>query len=319
MTNEVANDVGNNWYVLLHGLELSEPAYHIASGLTLCSLESPLTVFDLAAAGSVGFREWATLEPFLNGCHSEVESALDASVTPGYDTLNRAWLMSALLTLRGFSRHVPLACNSYSWRLIAGHQERAKGQFHEQFREEGVDAAVYRPKRQLPPFKGQLLDYHLRLLADRGARRDTFDADDAEWVKVSFNPFNRLAADSDKFRFALEAAVDWRYAKDARSAISRLWSGIEAIFGVSSELVFRISLYASSLLEPRGTERKNRFNAIKKLYGQRSKAVHGEPLSAGQLAEAMNDSYQLLRGVLLQIVANGRAPTDEDLDEAVFG
>lgn len=83
--------------------------------------------------------------------------------------------------------------------------------------------------------------------------------------------------------------------------------------------MFRISLYASSLLEPRGSERKSRFNAIKKLYGQRSKAVHGEPLSAEQLTEAMNDSYQLLRRVLLRIVTNGRVPTDEDLDEAVFG
>lgn len=63
-----------------------------------------------------------------------------------------------------------------------------------------------------PPINGassqRLLDYHLGLLADESARCDKFNAEDADWVRVNFDPFNRLAADSDKFRFALEAAVD---------------------------------------------------------------------------------------------------------------
>ena len=123
MTRAVPSEAESNWHVLLYGLKLEAPDVSVASGLSLCSLKSELTVFDLAAAGSVGFREWATIEPFAAGCRSEIESALDASVTPGYDTLNRAWLVSAMLTLRGFSGHVPLACSSYSWSVVAGHQE----------------------------------------------------------------------------------------------------------------------------------------------------------------------------------------------------
>src|ERR1700751_1643587 len=90
-----------NWYVLAFGLPVSVSPLTVASGLTVKALASPLSVFDLAAAGAVGFREWAVLEPLAAGCASEIESAADAAITPGYDALNRAWLVSALLKLRG--------------------------------------------------------------------------------------------------------------------------------------------------------------------------------------------------------------------------
>jgi hypothetical protein len=47
----------------------------------------PLSVFDLAAAGAVGFREWAMLEPLAAACTSGIESAADAATLPGYDAL----------------------------------------------------------------------------------------------------------------------------------------------------------------------------------------------------------------------------------------
>ena len=308
-----------NWSVLIYGLSLEASPLNLASGLALKNLESRLTVFDLAAAGAAGFRQWAVLEPFAPACRCEIESALDAAVMPGYDTLNRAWLVSALLTLRGFGTHIGLACSSYSWSVIAGHQERTSHVFHKQLAEEGVDAAVHASQRELPPFRGGLLDYHLRLMVEKDARHGPVTQEDASWIRQHFETFNNLASESEQFRFALEAAVDWRYGKDPRAAIARIWSGIEAIFGITSELVFRISLLASAVLTPRGADRKQRFDAIKKLYGVRSKAVHGERLSSDLLSQAMNDSYQLLRDLLLLTVEKGRPLSDNDFDAAVFG
>lgn len=308
-----------NWNILIYGLQLEVSPLHLASGLTLKNLESRLTVSDLAAAGAAGFRQWAVLEPFAPACRCEIESALDAAVRPGYDTLNRAWLVSALLTLRGFGTHIGLACSTYSWNVIAGHQERTSHVFHKQLAEEGVDAAVHTSRRELPPFSGGLLDYHLRLMLDKDVRHAPITQQDASWIEKHFETFNSLAAESEQFRFALEAAVDWRYSKDPRAAIARIWSGIEAIFGITSELVFRISLLSSALLTPRGAERKQRFDTIKKLYGVRSKAVHGERLSADALSEAMNDSYRLLRDLLLFTVEKGQPLSDDDFDGAVFG
>jgi hypothetical protein len=263
-------------------------------------------VFDLAAAGAAGFREWAVLEPVSRICACEIETAKDSDVVPGYDTLNRAWLASALLVLRGFSRHLGVACSSYSWNKIAGHQERTSHVFREQLRAEGVHAAVYESRRDLPPFQGSLLDFHTKLLIDRDSRNDSVTEEDATWIHTHFNTFNQLASESDAFRLALEAAIDWRYSKEPRLAVGRLWSGI------------RLSILCASLLEERGERRKARFQAVKKLYGLRSKAVHGEALSQEQLVSAMNDSYRRLRELLLTI-EKGHVLTVNDFDEALFG
>ena len=308
-----------NWYVLVMGLPRPEAPLTLAPGLTLVPLESPLSVFDLGAAGAVGFREWAMLEPVSRLCTCEIETAKDSDVSPGYDALNRAWLASALLVLRGFSRHLGIACSSYSWSLIAGHQKRSAAAFQEQVVEEGIDAAIYRPKRDLPPFRGNILDFHARFLVDGDARTDSVSSDDAAWSAKHFETFNRLASKSEPFRLALEAAIDWRFAKEPRLAVGRLWSGIEAVFGVTSELVYRISILCASLLEERGKPRKARFEAVKKLYSLRSKAVHGEPLPQERLVSAMNDSNRLLRELLLLTIERGHVLGPEDFADALFG
>jgi len=217
------------------------------------------------------------LEPISRLCTCEIETAKDSDVTPGYDALNRAWLASALLVLRGFSRHLGIACSSYSWSLIAGHQKRS------------------------------------------AARTDPVSSDDAAWSAKHFETFNRLASKSEPFRLALEAAIDWRFAKEPRLAVGRLWSGIEAVFGVTSELVYRISILCASLLEERGKPRKARFEAVKKLYSLRSKAVHGDSLPQEQLVSAMNDSTRLLRELLLLTIERGHVLGAEDFDDALFG
>jgi hypothetical protein len=308
-----------NWYVLVSGLPAPEAALTLAPGLSLVPLDSPLSVFDLAAAGAVGFREWAVLEPVSPACTCEIETAKDSDVTPGYDTLNRAWLASALLVLRGFSRHLGVACSSYSWNLIAGHQKRTSHIFQEQALREGVEAAIYKPTRDLPPFKGNLLDFHARFLVDRDARTDPVSRNDAAWISAHFETFNRLASESEAFRLALEAAIDWRYAKDPRVAVGRIWSGIEAVFGITCELLYRISGLCASLLEERGQRRKARFQAVKRLYGLRSKAVHGESLPQEQLVSAMNDSNRLLRELLLLTIERGHVLGADDFDDALFG
>lgn len=259
-----------NWYILIWNLDIEESSLKLGSGVSIRRLDYHISVFDLAAAGAAGFREWAMLEPFLQRCVCEIETAQDAAIKPGYDILNRAWLASALIKLKGFNAHLPLACNPYSWNFIAGHQERTKGIFKEELEEKGVESAINSPERALPSFKGQLLEVHTRLLAPENAKT-ILTKEDADWINDNYEIFNSLAAKSEGFRFALSAAVNWQYASGPRMAIAQLWSGIEALFGISSELVYRISLQIASLLEERGIARQDRFNQVRKLYGARSK------------------------------------------------
>ena len=90
------------------------------------------------------------------------------------------------------------------------------------------------------------------------------------------------------------------------------------MFGINSELVYRISLYAACLLAVRGDARKQKFEEVKKLYGLRSKVVHGEKLSDDKIAQAMSDSFHLLRDLLLLAVHKGHPIMSDDIDEAVF-
>lgn len=300
------------WHVLVCGLSLADNSFDLGSSIVINRLLFPLSVFDLAALGAAGFREWATLEPLAPAATAEIVSLTDAAVLPGYDALNKCWLASALLVLRGFARHICPAASAYSWNLIAGHQKQTSHLFVQQLKEEGVEKAVYESRRALPAFQGGLLDYHLKILIPDKIRNDAFDAKEAAWIAKHFEIFNRLATEDERFRFALEASIDWRYSKDVRSALARIWSGIESLFNINTELVYRISLLAATVWAPRGQERINAFRDIKNLYGIRSKAVHGEPLTEDKLLKGLHGSFELLRHLILDAITLGRVRSEDD-------
>jgi hypothetical protein len=307
------------WHVLVCNLPLAEESFDLGSSLTLRRLVTPLSIFDLAAVGAVGFRQWATLEPLVASATAEIWSPTNAAEKPGYDALNKCWLISALLVLRGFARHICPACSGYSWNLIAGHQKASAPTFRRQLAEQGVEKAVFEPSAALPRFQGGLLDYHLQLLIPRETRTTPFDASEATWISDNFERFNQLASDDDRFRFALEAATDWRYAKDPRAAIARIWAGVESLLAINSELVYRVSLYTATAIAPRGPDRLSAFKKIKRLYGVRSKAVHGEPIDQEKLLHGLHDSFDVLRTLLIDAIQRGSVRTEEDFAGELLG
>jgi len=308
-----------NWYILLHGIELESDVMQLAPGLSLVKLNEELTVFDLAAAGSVGMWGWSMLEPFASGCKCEMESAADASKSPGYDALGRAWLASAMLTLLGFGQHRALAASAYPWSVIAGHQKRTAGQFREQLIEEWVESAVNRPRRELPRFKGRVLESDFKMLFVQEVKEPIVTQAECDWIRDNFDKFDDLAAKSKAFNFGLMAAVEWRHLGNFRAAMAMIWSGIEAVIDVQSELAYRLSVVAASLLCGRGEERIKKYRLIRDLYSLRSKAVHGEELDEPEMAVGVAESFQLLRALLVRQVERGKVFTREDMNEAVLG
>ncbi len=288
-------------HILVYGLELECPSIVVNDSVRLNKLLQPLTVSDLAGAGQAGFRGWTAIAPFASGCKCEIESLEAAEVNPISDGISNAFLLSCALNLMDYSSHVPLASSNYSWNTIAGH------------RKEGDDNP---PK--LPDFTGQLVDYYINVMVPKGSL-NKISENDISWLQTHFDSLSAIVRQSDPFRFALEASIDWRYAKNIRSAIARLWSGIEALYGLHTELVYRISFYSASLLAQRGEARIEKFKQVKNLYGKRSKAVHGGKLSDEALVQAANDSFRLLRDLLKRSIEIGHALTEDDLNEAMFG
>lgn len=301
------------WHVLVCGLCMSGDYFDLGSSLTLRRLSRSLSAFDLAAAGAAGFRQWAVLEPLAPMATGEIVSPVLTATAPGYDALNLCWLVSSLLVMRGFAHHLCPAVSGYSWNLIAGHQQQTSNAFRKQLADDGVEKAVFEPRKTLPPFKGGLLDFHLSVLVANDASERVLDAPEAAWIAAHLSKFNQLASTDERFRFALEAAVDWRYSKDPRAAISRLWAGIESLFGISAELVYRLSLFGSVGLAPRGEVRLQAFRRIKAAYSIRSKAVHGGALDTQKLGNGMVESFEILRSLLLHCVLRGSVPTEDDL------
>ena len=299
-------------YVLVVGLTMEESEYDLGESVLIRRLEKPLTVFDLAAAGTAGFKEWALLEPMVQSATIEIVSSESEAKKPGFDALNKCWLASALMVLRGLNRHICPAVSRYSWNTIAGFQLRNADSFKQQMREEGPKSAVYNPRKKLPPFEGNLLDYHLKKLVTVKNKDQVLDSNEVKWIQKNIKIFNNLAAKSEKFNFGLQAAVDWRYSKDARTAISRLWSGIESILGINQELSFRISLFSSAIMSERGQERVAMYKDIKSLYDLRSKAVHGTHIKEEALLKGVGGSYELLRKLLLDAVSNGSIRTADE-------
>jgi len=303
-----------NWYILCCNLRITKDDVALAPGIILRRLLKPLSVFDLAALGAVGFREWAMLEPFLPLATTEIVSDKDSDVTSGFDILNRAWLASVLLTLRGYTKHLPLACCSQSWEKAKKIRQAVSEGL---LTDIGIKANENLPEKRRPHY--QILDFHRKLVLNENCKDSEISDDDIDWIYTNYDKFNRLCAESERFYFSLKAAVDWRFSENIRTAISRIWAGIESILELKSETVYRLSIITSALLKSRGCERIDFYKKIKKLYDVRSKAVHGARISDKKLHRALDDSFDILSSILVLCIERGKTLDNEDFEQALLG
>ncbi|MGD0005276.1 MAG: hypothetical protein ABSE06_13720 [Anaerolineaceae bacterium] len=136
--------------------------------------------------------------------------------------------------------------------------------------------------------------------------------EDIAWINEYFSNARNLLEQS-KFLNAVHCLATYHWHTLPNAQLALLWSGIEGLFDINSELVFRLSLYIARFLEVDNEEiKKMTFNNVKKLYNQRSAAVHG----AGKIADpnkSVDDSAQLLRKLILQCINNNNLPIIDDL------
>ena len=288
------------WYILGYGIEIESHEIEIRPNLRIKKINSEISIFDLAAIGAKGFREWTLLERLSSFYSFEIES-IDDGINSGYDVLNRAWLLNTLLVLKMKLKANCVACSSYSWNEVAGFQKRSSEN-----------------NLTLAPFKGHLLDFHTSIIHLPNLESLKINLSDIEWIKKYYETTNSLASVNSNFRFAIETINSWRYSKDLRSSIAIIWAAIESIIGVSSEIVFRLSLNISSILEIRGEARLNKFNQIKQLYKLRSKVVHGSELNDIQTITAIEGSFLLLCELVTYMIENNKTITDKDFENAIF-
>ncbi|MCS0131058.1 HEPN domain-containing protein [Vibrio alginolyticus] len=137
-------------------------------------------------------------------------------------------------------------------------------------------------------------------------------AEDTEWVINHFHDA-RLLLDNDKFQMAVHCLASYRWHSMPRIQMAVLWAGIEGMFGATSEIRFRISLYIARFLHPNDSDlRKEKFEQVKKLYNSRSSAVHGSK-TKGDLAQSVGVSAEILRDLIRQTVLHKALPKENEL------
>ena len=137
-------------------------------------------------------------------------------------------------------------------------------------------------------------------------------AQERRWITAHFADAQRLL-DNERFQTAAHCLATYRWHSMPRIRLAILWAGIEGIFGASSEIRFRISLYIARYLHPDdAVARKAVFDAVQKLYNTRSAAVHGSKIK-GDTAVAVEDSAKILSNLLLRCATVGSMPDANEL------
>lgn len=136
--------------------------------------------------------------------------------------------------------------------------------------------------------------------------------ENARWIESNFSTAKKLL-ENEKFTTSAHCLASYRWHTLPRVKLAVLWAGIEGMFGINSEIRFRISIYISRFLHPNNEkERKETFDLIKNLYDTRSAAVHGSKLK-GDTIKAVNQSAEILRQLIVTCIERRSLPQEADL------
>lgn len=139
------------------------------------------------------------------------------------------------------------------------------------------------------------------------------------WVESHLADIGTLM-DDERFSLAVDLSNIHRHQSRVRIGATALWTGIEALFPVTTELRFRLSLYVSALLHPQpGKDRHEAFRRIRALYDTRSKIVHGAATDEAHLISHVEEVRDILGAVLRRIVERKALPTQDELDALLLG
>lgn len=135
---------------------------------------------------------------------------------------------------------------------------------------------------------------------------------DSDWLS-EFYPDAQILLKDGSFQTAVQCLATHHWHPNPRIKMAMIWAGIEGIFGASSEIRFRLSLYMARFLSPDNeVDRRNIFEQVKKLYNVRSKAVHGGILK-GDLSLSATESAKLLNDLLIKCIETRSLPCETDL------
>ena len=149
----------------------------------------------------------------------------------------------------------------------------------------------------------KVTNYHLRGLQNPYELTE----EEAVWLETNIEKA-KLLLKAPEFLGAIHSLASYRWHPHPRARLALIWAGIEGLFKIESEIVFRLSLYVSRFLaENDESERRKIFSSVKKLYKHRSHAVHGVNIKENESGIVLQ-SRQLLNRLIHQCIIEGSIP-----------
>ncbi|KAB0565199.1 hypothetical protein C9383_02560 [Pseudomonas palleroniana] len=267
----------------ISGLSVERSNYDFSSTATLRRVECPPGEIELARGlncksllSSVARHMRSVTHELAIACHGEMFNQQNMNL--GW------WIISALRTRSQVDILVP-AVADISWDVIAA-----------------VEADVCKVKLLEDVPAARRLDSQAALSVEA-----------LDWVSTQLMSWINLL-EQPAFRLAVDAMTTHHHHANLRMSAAALWSGFEALFGVSSELRFRLALLAAAYLEDRGTARVSLYRRIKKLYDYRSKAVHGGVTTDEMLVEHIIEVRCLLSRLLCRMTEQCHQPSTDEFE-----
>ena len=155
----------------------------------------------------------------------------------------------------------------------------------------------------------EVTNYHMRGLIETPY---LVTKDDADWIEHNFANAKSLLG-NNPFSTAVHSMATYRWHSMPRIQLAILWTGIEALFDVSNELNFRISLHVSKFLANDNLdEMKKTFDDTKNLYKARSSAVHGSNIR-GDSNSLVDKSASILNKLIKKCISINSLPNVNEL------
>jgi hypothetical protein len=279
MTSVIASADSEIAYIAGHGILVPEE-FALAPGITIRP-NPPHFDLQVVADGCGTLSEYAVVLAMMEFASFYLEIQEEAG---GKELAAKTWNSLWLFPLLSIACQCP-STSLYSW---SGSQK--------------VSFAVATP--------------HTALRAPEAPIRAS--GDQLAWARTNLPSFEAIQKDKT-FTTALMSYSNSHHLFGHKPRIMQLWSGIECLFMVSSEISRTLAMYSALLLEEGDANLRYKcFKEVRKDYSVRSKVVHGTIEDEDVLKEAYARASKLLARLLLRCVELSRVPTTEELDRAAL-
>ena len=280
-------DTAAHWYFAIVGLDLAENSVGIEPLARFQRVVEPPGEVELAAACKDP-AAFSAVARYSSGIRFEL--AVRRNEEQDQPAFNLAWWILSALRVRTCAEVLVIAVSDHSWSTIAGIDDQT---CHVQVLEDYPRAHRFEPLR-------------------------TVTENDLSWIGQHLVSFADLL-EKPQFQLAVDSLCSHHQMASKRMTATILWSGVEALFSINSELRFRLAACIAATLEDRGTHRVACYRRVKRLYDFRSRLVHGTTAGEEAIDEHVIEVRKILSRLICRFTEAGSIYDENRAEELLFG